>query len=74
MREEWIGRYRRASNTFGIFIPKALREKLGWQNGDYLIVVPHGNVLMLTRVDKAMLIERRREPGSVATAVREVEP
>lgn len=73
MRQEWIGRYRKASGTFGIFIPLALRKLIGWQNGDYLIVVPHGNVLMITRVDKSMLLEREREPGTVQKSQREVE-
>ena len=45
---------------------------LGWTNGDYLIVVPHGNVLMLTRVDKSMLTDRRREAGTVQKATSEV--
>lgn len=74
MRQEYIGRYRKASNTFGIFIPLALRQALGWVNGDYLIVVPHGNVLMITRVDKTMLLERQREPGTIQTVKREVAP
>lgn len=71
-RQEYIGRYRKAGNTVAVFIPLALRKLLGWQLGDYLIIVPHGNVLMVTRVDKSMLLERNREPGSISTFVREV--
>jgi bifunctional DNA-binding transcriptional regulator/antitoxin component of YhaV-PrlF toxin-antitoxin module len=71
MRQEYIGRYRKASNSFGIFIPAVLRRLLGWSNGDYLIVVPHGNVLLITRVDKSMLLERQREPGTVQKLVHE---
>jgi bifunctional DNA-binding transcriptional regulator/antitoxin component of YhaV-PrlF toxin-antitoxin module len=73
-KQEYVGRYRKASNTFAIFIPLELRKLLGWVNGDHLIIVPHGNMLMITRIDKSMLLDRQREPGTIQTFKREVTP
>jgi hypothetical protein len=58
-RKEYIGRYRRAGGTKALFIPLELRldmqEKFGWKDGDYLVIVPQGGLLMIRRLDKSML-------------------
>lgn len=62
-RVEWVGRYRRAGGTFAIFVPLELRRLMGWQNGDYLIVVRHDGLLMIRKVDKSMIAGREHGPA-----------
>jgi antitoxin component of MazEF toxin-antitoxin module len=61
-RVEWVGRYRKTSNTFAVFIPYELRQQLqaqhGWKPGDYLVMVANDGLLMIRRVEKAMLLDR----------------
>jgi bifunctional DNA-binding transcriptional regulator/antitoxin component of YhaV-PrlF toxin-antitoxin module len=62
VRREYVGRYRKASNSYAIFIPLEVRQELianhGWKPGDYLLVVPHDGLLMIQRLDKTMIRDR----------------
>ena len=63
MKVEWIGRFRRAGNTMALFMPSKLRRELqsnhGWKPGDYIVVVLHDGLLMVRRLDKTMIADRR---------------
>lgn len=61
-QREWIGRYRRAGNGRGIYLPLELRQILqdryGWLPGDYIMFVPHDGLLIIRKVDKTAILER----------------
>lgn len=62
-RHEWVGRYRKAGDSYAIFIPLQLRRLLGWRPGDYLAVIESEGRIMIKRVDASMIVGREHGPA-----------
>ena len=49
--------------AIGLVIPKALREKLGLKQGEYMAIVQVGQLLLMRRVERHMVLDRDEVPA-----------
>jgi bifunctional DNA-binding transcriptional regulator/antitoxin component of YhaV-PrlF toxin-antitoxin module len=55
----FTGRYLRMGGTFGCTIPANARKVLGWQEGGFTIMQIMGDMIVIRKVTKDMVLNRQ---------------